>query len=126
MPSRDIKDCTEMLQLAWMHSSKTYAERYPQGPHVFLTCTHRTNDEQRKLYAQGRTTPGPIVTQIRENGKHNIYPAHAFDIAFQKDGKLDWSSKHFKNFAAIVAERFKSVKWGGNWTTFKDLPHFEV
>lgn len=126
MPSRDINDCVELLQLVWTRCSSEYAEKYPEGPQVFLTCTHRTNEEQKALYAQGRSKPGKIVTRIRENGKHNVYPSKAFDIAFKKDGKLDWSERNFKNFAAIVAAHFPSVEWGGNWPRFKDLPHFQV
>jgi peptidoglycan L-alanyl-D-glutamate endopeptidase CwlK len=126
MPSRDIEDCVELLQLVWKQGSKIYAEKYPHEPEIFLTCTFRTNDEQAELYAQGRTKRGKIVTHIRENGKHNTYPAKAFDIAFKKQGKLDWSALHFKRFAKIVAELSDDVEWGGNWSKFKDLPHFQV
>lgn len=125
MPSRDINDCTEFLQLVWTQSSKVYAEKYKDMPQPFLTCTFRTNEEQKKLYAQGRTKPGKIVTYIEQNGKHNVYPARAFDIAFKKQGSLDWSSIHFKRFAKIVSDLFDGVEWGGNWRRFKDLPHFE-
>jgi len=125
MPSRDIQDCTELLQMCWTQCSKIYAEKYPGEPQPFLTCTFRTNDEQKELYAKGRTTPGKKVTYIKENGKHNVYPARAFDIAFKKQGGLDWSPINFKRFAKIVAEVFEDVEWGGNWSKFKDLPHFE-
>lgn len=125
MASRDIRDCTELLQLVWEQTSKVYAEKYAGEPQPFLTCTFRSNEEQHKLYAQGRTAPGKIVTQIRENGKHNVYPSRAFDIAFKKEGKLDWSPIHFKRFAGLVSDLFDGVKWGGDWVKFKDLPHFE-
>ena len=126
MPSREIADCTELLQLVWKQTSRVYAEKYKEEPQPFITCTYRTNLEQAKLYAQGRTTPGKIVTQISQNGKHNVFPAKAFDIAFKKDGSLDWSPLHFRRFAKIVNDLFDGVKWGGDWRTFKDLPHFEV
>jgi peptidoglycan L-alanyl-D-glutamate endopeptidase CwlK len=126
MPSRNISDCSEKLQLVWETCKKVYLEKYPDEPQPFLTCTFRTNDEQRALYAQGRTAKGKIVTYIEEGGKHNVYPARAFDIAFKTKGnKLDWSALHFKRFAKIVDELFDGVKWGGDWTRFKDLPHFE-
>ena len=126
MPSRDIQDCAELLQLVWLQAAKVYAEKYADMPQPFLTCTFRTNEEQKELYAKGRTKPGKIVTYIRENGKHNTHPAKAFDIAFKKQGGLDWSPIHFKRFAKIVSELSDGVEWGGDWSRFKDLPHFEV
>ena len=41
--------------------AKTWGVRLPFD--VLLTCGVRTNAEQAALYAQGRTKPGPIVTQ---------------------------------------------------------------
>jgi peptidoglycan L-alanyl-D-glutamate endopeptidase CwlK len=126
MPSRDIKDCVPILQEIWSQASQIYNEKYPDEPYVFLTCTHRTNAEQKELYAKGRTKPGGIVTYIKENGKHNSYPAKAFDVAFQKNKKCDWNKIHFMRFAKIVKELTDEVKWGGDWKRFKDMPHFEV
>jgi len=127
MPSRKIEDCEEILQRAWRDGAHTFAFYHPNDPQPFLTCTYRSNAEQMKLYAQGRTAPGKIVTQIRRNGKHNFQPARAFDIAFKtKGGALDWSPALFKKFAAIVAIQYPEVNWGGDWESFKDLPHFEI
>jgi peptidoglycan L-alanyl-D-glutamate endopeptidase CwlK len=127
MASRDIQLCVPMLQQAWAYASREYITRYPLSPRPFITCTHRSNEEQAELYAKGRTTKGPVVTQIRAGGKHNQMPAQAFDIAFKKsDGTLDWSNTNFRVFAAILKAKFPQVKWGGDWSRFKDAPHFEV
>ena len=127
MASRKIEDCEEILQRCWRDASNSFAYFNASDPQPFITCTYRSNAEQLKLYAKGRTEPGPIVTQIRQNGKHNLKPAKAFDIAFKKkDGTLDWSPSLFKKFAAIVALQYPQVEWGGNWKSFKDMPHFQV
>ena len=127
MPSRKIEDCVQPLQEAWRIASSEYAKAYPSAPQVFLTCTYRSNLEQAELYAQGRTKAGARVTNIAKNGKHNSYPSKAFDIAFKKaDGSLDWSATNFKNFAAIVKKTYPLIEWGGDWKSFKDLPHFQV
>jgi peptidoglycan L-alanyl-D-glutamate endopeptidase CwlK len=84
-----------------------------------ITSGRRTQAEQDKLYAQGRTTPGKIVTWTR---KSNHITGKAFDIAFI--GKEPYP----KNFDwKILGDIGKSVglKWGGDWKT-KDLPHFEI
>jgi peptidoglycan L-alanyl-D-glutamate endopeptidase CwlK len=126
MASREIKDCTLELQRAWSLASAEFASKHPALPQPFITCTYRSEQEQLELYAQGRTKSGKIVTQIASGGKHNILPAQAFDIAFKKDGKLDWSAHLFKKFADIVKRVSDDVQWGGDWKRFKDLPHFQV
>ena len=127
MPSRNIKDCVQTLQDAWTKASAEFLVKHPQLPKPILTCTHRTEEEQAALYAQGRTTKGKIVTQLKTGSKHNFFPSQAFDIAFvRKDRALDWSPQYFKLFADIVKEVAPDVKWGGNWKKFKDMPHFEV
>lgn len=128
MPSRKVTDLDYSLQRAYTLAVHEWRVKYPELPQPFLTCTFRTNEEQAELYAKGRTKPGKIVTNIRKGGKHNVYPALAFDIAFKDaENKLDWSPDLFAKFAAIIKANFNGlVKWGGDWRTFKDLPHFEV
>jgi len=127
MPSRKIEDCVEPLQAAWRDALDEFGKLYPNDPQPFLTCTYRSNAEQMELYAQGRTKPGKKVTNIRRNGKHNSEPSKAFDIAFKtKSGALDWNPALFAKFAAIIEIKHPLVEWGGNWKSFKDLPHFQV
>ena len=102
-------------------------EKYPAGPTPFLTCTYRSNEEQAELYKRGRTEPGKIVTYIKANGKHNVFPAHAFDIAFKdKKGVVKWDAVYFERFAKIVKEQYHEVTWGGDWQKLRDMPHFEI
>lgn len=127
MASRKIEDCHPTLQKAWSDGLRTFLYMNPGEPEPFLTCTYRSNKEQMELYAQGRTEPGKVVTQIKRNGKHNQKPAMAFDIAFKKkNGTLDWSPILFQKFAYILAIQQPQVKWGGDWQSFKDYPHFEI
>jgi peptidoglycan L-alanyl-D-glutamate endopeptidase CwlK len=127
MPSRKIQDCVPALQEAWSSAYAEFISLYPELPKPFLTCTHRTVEEQAELYAQGRTKKGKIVTQLKMGSKHNYFPSHAFDIGFiRKDRALDWSAQNFKLFAGILKKNSPEVKWGGNWKKFQDLPHFEI
>ena len=126
MATRDIKDAVPELQIAYEAAKKEYQSLYPTAPQPFLTCVHRSNDEQALLYAQGRTAKGKIVTNAKAGqSKHNKLPSEAFDIGFiTLDKKLSWDSKYFKNFAIII--KAKGVKWGGDFKSIKDAPHFEV
>ena len=53
-----------------------------------ITCTGRTQLEQEILYAQGRTTPGRIVTWTLHS-KH--LTGDAFDFVIMFSGKPDWN-----------------------------------
>lgn len=124
--SRKIEDCTpELIEKYELFAGKM-AEA---GIDFMLTCARRTQAEQDALYAQGRTTPGKIVTWTR---KSNHSEGRAFDIAIVKDGKPVWDLKVSVDGDDIpdyqqAGEIGESVglKWGGRWKK-PDYPHFEV
>lgn len=92
----------------------------------------RTFAEQDALYAQGRTKPGKKVTNAKGGQSVHNY-GFAVDIVLIIDGKeADWDTK--KDWDGDkVADWDECVKvfakygwsWGGNWTSFKDMPHFD-
>ena len=97
------------------------------GYDVLLTCTHRSNEEQAQLYAQGRTAPGNIVTNAKPGkSRHNSLPAEAFDVAIKVNGKLDWNlGNPAWNLVGKIGERL-GLEWGGSWQRFKEGCHFQL
>lgn len=99
---------------------------------VRVTQGLRTWEEQKKLYAQGRTISGKKVTNAKPGQSIHNYGL-AVDICLMIDGKTaSWdTAKDWDNDQ--IADWYECVKifakhgwdWGGNWKTFKDLPHFE-
>lgn len=92
----------------------------------------RTIEEQNSLYAQGRTKPGVIVTNAKGGSSFHNYGL-AIDICFLwKQGDSSYKYDEQKswligpNFMKIV-KVFKDAgyKWGGDWKSIKDNPHFE-
>ena len=91
----------------------------------------RTADRQGVLFAQGRTTPGAIITYtdgVRKSSYHQS--GKAFDIYAYVDGKASWDVNHL----TVIATHIKAVAWyefgveltwGGSWR-FKDMPHFQI
>lgn len=93
------------------------------GLNVKITDTLRTKEEQDKLYAQGRTAPGSIVTNVAyPNSAHNW--GVAFDICRNEKGREYDDSD---GFFAKCGEIGKSLGlfWGGDFKSFTDKPHFE-
>lgn len=88
---------------------------------LFITSAYRSPEEQDRLYAQGRTTPGPIVTYLK-GGESLHNHRRAFDIADRKRG-YNFGQTEWDTIAAIISKY--GWFWGGNWSRFKDKPHFE-
>lgn len=104
------------------------------GVDAFITCTYRSRAEQAKLYAKGRTAPGPRVTNAAPGqSRHNDTDAAgkpastAFDIAIKnKDGSLNWNASSAAWKTAGSIGQGLGLDWGGAWVRFKDAPHFQL
>lgn len=125
MASRLIIDLDPKLQpLCLEHVRRCKAE----GIELLITCTFRDNAEQSQLYAQGRTAPGKIVTNAKPGqSKHNV--GMAYDVVPLRGGKPVWGTTGDDlKLWQRVGEIGKSIglKWAGDWTTFKEFPHFEL
>lgn len=83
----------------------------------------RTYAEQDALYAQGRTTPGKIVTHARAgHSNHNF--GLAFDVGVFEGAKYLGSSPKYKAVGVLGMDL--GLEWGGNWKSFVDEPHFQL
>lgn len=134
MASRDISLCHQYLQDRWPQLRDLFKKDHP-FLELRLVCTFRPPYEQAALYQQGRTRPGPKVTNIDGVTRlsfHNYSPARAFDVGVFSKRKLEDGSVEeqyitddkFYNFKKYAAEL--ELEWGGNWKKFVDKPHFEV
>lgn len=84
----------------------------------------RTYEEQNALYRQGRFgNSGPIVTKAR-GGHSNHNFGIAWDIGIFESGRYLGESPLYDRAGAIVTA--PGVEWGGNWSTFKDRPHYQL
>lgn len=151
MTSREIKHLSPAMQVLY---NKFYdrCRRDPwmlkNGVSVLLICTYRSAEEQAKLYAQGRTAPGRIVTNAKPGkSKHNTAAAdgtpsaEAFDVVPLRHGKPIWgtsgdgideddSDDHTDDLEVWqrVGEHGVAVglKWYGSpGSPFKEFPHFQ-
>ena len=125
---RDITLCHPRLQHL---ATQWQKECLDQGIIVEIGETLRTVKEQDALYEQGRTKPGPIVT----NAKGSSYSSqHQWGIAFDfylkmdvdGDGKIaddayNDSKGHFRK-AAEIGKKL-GLAWGGDWSSIVDKPH---
>lgn len=90
------------------------------GLPVILSEGIRTGKRQDELYAQGRTTPGSIVTNAKAFESYHQYGVAA-DIIFKISG---WNAPE-SSWKVLGSEGKKiGLVWGGDWE-FRDVAHFE-
>lgn len=97
-----------------------------RGIVYFAVSGFRSYPEQQALYEQGRTQPGPVVTQARAGES-----PHCFGLAvdFVRDGYLeraglqpDYRPESYVDLGAAAAA--EGLVWGGTWR-FPDRPHVQ-
>ncbi|EPD92696.1 hypothetical protein HMPREF1207_00467 [Paenibacillus sp. HGH0039] len=103
------------------------------GIQVVITDDFRSMEEQDKLYSQGRTSEGKIVTHAKAGESYHNYGL-AIDFALKtKSGKIIWDMnadlngdgrKDWSQVVAIAKEL--GFEWGGDWTNFPDYPHLQL
>ena len=84
---------------------------------------HRGQAEQDRAYSEGNS-------QLRwPKSKHNKYPSHAFDVIPYPNGFKNPDEEFYVLATYILSAASKCgvcVRWGGHWTSLKDLAHFEL
>jgi peptidoglycan L-alanyl-D-glutamate endopeptidase CwlK len=107
---------------------------YAREVNIVITQGLRTIAEQDALYAQGRTKPGSIVTNAKGGYSYHNY-GFAVDFALllpngssvSWDMNRDYNGNNIKDWIEVVEEADKlGFEWGGDWTSFKDYPHFQM
>jgi peptidoglycan L-alanyl-D-glutamate endopeptidase CwlK len=103
---------------------------------MFVASGLRSDKEQMALFAQGRTVPGQVVTQLdgvtkRSNHQRKLSGPYAgfgtaVDMAFiDADGKASWAETMPWTLYGRMATSL-GLTWGGDWVSFKDKPHIEL
>lgn len=92
-----------------------FAELLAQAPNLKIVSARRSCAEQRALYAQGRTAPGPIVT-----GANGCRSWHVWGRAADLSGvsRATWEK------LGIWWEA-RGGHWGGRFPNVDDPGHFE-
>ncbi len=87
-----------------------------------ILCGHRGKEEQDKAFREGKSRARYPAS------RHNATPSQAVDIA---PWPINWKdTERFARLAGYVQrcaqELGIAIKWGGEFTSLKDMPHFEL
>lgn len=143
--SRAIADLSPAMQLLCqrhLDRCRRDTDLRRRGVEVILTCTYRSEEEQARLYAQGRDpkVPGAIVTNARAGqSKHNTVDAQgrpaaeAYDVALIVNGKAIWQDNpatpenEMDLWLTVGAHgTVAGLRWYGEpGAKFREMPHFQ-
>jgi peptidoglycan LD-endopeptidase CwlK len=84
----------------------------------------RTAYRQKELCLEGLSMcDGTIKKSEHQSGR-------AFDVYAYVDGRASWEKEHLAMVAAAIlqaaAELNTPLSWGGLWSNFVDMPHFQL
>ncbi|MGN9169515.1 Peptidoglycan L-alanyl-D-glutamate endopeptidase CwlK precursor [compost metagenome] len=107
---------------------------YARGVWIVITQGLRTYAEQDDLYAQGRTKPGKVVTDARGGySNHNFGFAADFALLLRDGRAVSWDTLRdddkdsLPDWSEVVEEaKWLGLEWGGDWRSFKDMPHLQM
>ena len=85
----------------------------------------RTWSEQAALYAQGRTAPGPVVTNAAPGHSYHNYGL-AVDVVPLGVSGPDWNLSHPVWQRLVDVGTSLGLTSGTQWRTFPDWPHFQL
>lgn len=123
-----LSEAHHFIQEKFPVLKKLYEDQCP-GYSLTITEAYRSPERQQKLYQQGRTLPGPKVTNVdgvKVKGAHNYDPARAVDVAVVLVGstKALWVDKYYYPLTALC--QAVGLESGGSWASFKDYPHVQL
>lgn len=95
---------------------------------ITVLCGHRSEAEQNAAYRKG-------FSKLQfPKSKHNSVPSMAVDVA---PYPIDWDDfEAFETLASVVKTHWNLIppeerggwelQWGGDWSRFRDMPHWEL
>lgn len=104
------------------------AEARNEGHDFYAISGFRPYTEQAKLYFQGRTAPGKIVTWARPgNSYHNF--GLAADLCYDADIlkpnlQPNWRVEAYDILGTLAPRH--GLEWAGNWVEHRECPHVQL
>lgn len=102
------------------------ALHYPATGRFIVVEGLRTLEKQREYFQAGKSR----TMKSRHLTGHAVDLAPYVDTDGDGDLELSWEREHFYPLAdamrASAAAAGIPIVWGGNWTSFVDMPHWEL
>jgi len=103
---------------------KLLQEARKKGINLRITSGLRTPEEQDALFAQGRTKPGGKVTNAQRWQSYHNYGLAVDVVPMNAINQPEWNSSRWNEIGALG--KSLGLRWGGDFRSIKDKPHFET
>jgi len=119
--SRSLDDLLPVVQVMAQHLIEACTAA---GIDLLITSTYRDLEAQAELYAKGRATAGPIVTNAKPGESYHNWRV-ALDFCPIEDGKCAWNDLAAFERVGVIAEGL-GFEWAGRWTgSLKEEAHVQ-
>ena len=115
MPHKTYRDLSELRPYVRVRAEEWLARCKEVGLDPRISETYRSNKRQEYLYAQKLST-------VKTTGAHGFRVA--LDYFFIENGKAVYPVA--KMTAAAQIAKSLGFEWGGDWKSFKDMPHLQM
>jgi len=124
--NRSIRNMGNVHPVVKESALEVIKRAYDEGIYVQISSGYRSYEEQRRLYNQGRSTSGNIVTNA-ESGEsyHNHKLAVDYFLVSEDGNDSIWVVNSDWRRVAVIGKSL-GFEWGGDWISFKDYPHLQM
>lgn len=105
---------------------ETELTRSFDGLTIRIISGARSYEEQNRLYRIGRWGDKRAQVTKAKGGQSNHNFGIAFDIGIFRQGMYSQSRSDYIDVGAKITTRIDNLEWGGNWSTFRDYPHYQL
>jgi peptidoglycan L-alanyl-D-glutamate endopeptidase CwlK len=124
---------TELHPLVEERSNQLIQQAADKGIVIVITDGFRSSEDQDRLYENGRTAEGNIVTHAKGGESYHNFGL-AIDFALKTpSGNVIWDMHYDRNengrsdwTEVVKMAKALGFDWGGDWTNFKDYPHLQM
>ena len=95
---------------------------WANGIDMYVFEGWRSPSRQSFLYEQGRSAPGKIITNSKPWTSFHQFGV-AIDLVYKINNRWSWEGDFTKPAQVMKKHGFE---WGGDFKTFKDMPHYQI
>lgn len=117
-----LPSCQDAVR-RWFHA-KVLPWAAQNGCTVKIIQGTRSYQEQDRLYAQGRTAAGRVVTKAR-GGYSNHNFGVALDLGIFVGARYEEGDRLYRKLHEACGEP-EGFLWGGGWKSMPDTPHYQL
>ncbi|EGG36397.1 MULTISPECIES: M15 family metallopeptidase [Paenibacillus] len=131
--SKETPEITQLHPYVLQQKNELVRLTKKKGITIVITDGYRSHEEQTRIYNQGRSTEGNIVTNAKAGESLHNYGL-AIDFALRlKDGSVIWDMEYDGNgngkadwMEVVEIAKDLGFQWGGDWANFPDYPHLQI